>query len=66
MLCPISSNHLQTHRLFVVDPTPNDYNEHAFRKWSFCEFVGNISNVATKFPASSKVISAFKICANYD
>ena len=30
-------------------PTPNDDNERAFRKGSFCELVGNISNVAIKF-----------------
>ena len=29
-------------------PTPND-NERAFRKGSFCELVGNMSNVAIKF-----------------
>ena len=30
-------------------PTPNDDNERAFQKGSFCELEGNISNVAIKF-----------------
>ena len=35
-------------------PTPNDDNERAFRKGSFCELEGNISNVAIKFSQALK------------
>ena len=36
-------------------PTPNDDDdERVFRKGSFCEFVGNISNVAIKFSQALK------------
>ena len=35
-------------------PTPNDDDERAFRKGSFCELVANISNVAFKFSQVQK------------
>ena len=46
---PIRSNHLQTHRLFVVDPHQNTkMSVHIFRKGSFRDLLANISNVAIK------------------
>ena len=46
-------------------PAPNDDDECAFQKGSFCELLSHLSNVAIKF-TSSKEINECKIYANYD